>query len=253
MVRKTKKKLHRKIIWMNLLPVLINQGSEVDLEYYSDTSKSGGYYLILSLFILLLSFFILLNSISTRTEVKSRAVMDSLLSTFRTTGQSALTAETPFPHLGATPEPGELVDEMRRLWVTEFPVAEIEVFTDGQAMRLRLPANMIFPGGRALLRKDRRRLLLDVAQVLAVETPELSNELELLVSTDWRVGKELDLEANNLEIARAVEFVEELIANGAPRETVSIGIREGDGKELEFRFFVRRKASVRIEFEQYSE
>ena len=50
-----------------------------------------------------------------------------------------------------------------------------------------------------------------------------------------------------------MEFAEELIASGAPRETVSIGIREGDGKELELRFFVRSKASVRIEFEQYSE
>ena len=241
------------MIWINFLPDSINQGSESDLEYYSDTSKSGGSYLVISLFLLLLAFFIFLNAISTRTEVKSRAVMDSLLSTFRTTGQSARTAETPFSHLGATPEPGELVDEMRRLWVTEFPVAEIEVFTDGQTMRLRLRANMIFPGGRALLRKDRRRLLADVAQVLAMEALGFSNELELLVGTDWRVGKELDLEANNLEIARAVEFAEELIASGAPRETVSIGIREGDRKELEFRFFVRSKASVRIEFEQYSE
>ncbi len=238
---------------MNLLPIFIDQGSENDLEYYSDTSKAGGSYLLLSLFILLLAFFIIINAISTRTEVKSLAVMDSLHSTFRTTGQSARTAETPLSRLGATPEPEELVEEMRRLWVTEVPVAEIEDFTDGQTMRLRLPANMIFPGGRALIRKDRRRLLIDVAQVLAVEAPDFSNELELLVGTDWRVGKELDLEANNLEIARAVEFAEELIANGAPRETVSIGIREGDRKELEFRFFVRSKASVRIEFEQYSE
>ena len=241
------------MIWINSLPVLINQGIGNDREYYPDTSKSGGSFLVLSLFLLLLAFFILLNAISTRTEVKSRAVMDSLLTTFRTTGQSAPTAEILFSRLGATREPEELVDAMRHLWVNEVPVAEIEVFTDGRTMQLRLPANMIFPGGRALLRKDRRRLLTDVAEVLAVEAPGFSNELELLVSTNWRVGEELDLEANNLEIARAVKFAEELIASGAPRDTVSIGIREGDGKELEFRFFVRSKASVRIEFEQYSE
>ncbi len=235
------------------MPVLINQESESDLEYYSVASKSGGSYLVLSLFLLLLAFFILLNAISTRTEVKSRAVMDSLLSTFRTTDQSASAAEIPLSRLGATPEPEELVAEMRRLWVTAVPVAEIEVFTDGRTMQLGLPANMMFPGGRAVLRKDRRRFLADVAQVLAVEATNFSNELELLVGTDWRVGKELDLEANKLEIARAVEFAEELIASGAPRDTVSIGIREGDRKELEFRFFVRSKASVRIEFEQYSE
>ncbi len=235
------------------MPILINKGSENDLEYYPDTSKSGGSYLVLSLFLLLLAFFILLNAISTRTEVKSRAVMDSLLSTFQTTGQSGPTAETFLSRIGATPGPEALVDEMRRLWATGVPVAEIEVFTDGRTMQLRLPANTIFPGGRALLRKDRRRLLVDVARVLAVEAPGFSNELELLVGTDWRVGKELNLKANNLEIARAVEFAEELIASGAPRDTVSIGIREGDGRELEFRFFVRSEARARVEFEQYSE
>lgn len=179
--------------------------------------------------------------------------MDSLLSTFRVTDSSSRTAETLLSRLGANPEPEELVDEMRRLWVTAVPIAEVEILTDGRTMQLRLPANMIFPGGASLLRKDRRDLMRDVAGVLGTEAPGYSNELELLIGTNWKVGEVFDLQANNLEIARAVRFANELIDSGAPKDAVSIGVREGDGRELEFRFFVRSKAIARVEFLQDSE
>ena len=232
---------------------MINIDDQNSREGSIDSVKSAGSYLVISLFLLLLAFFILLNVISTRTEVKSRAVMDSLLSTFRTVENSTQSAQTFLSNLGATPEPEQLVDEMRRLWVTAVPIAEVEVLTDGRTMQLRLPANIIFPGGQALLRKDRRRLLGNVANVLAAVAPGYSNELELLIGTNWRAGEKLDFDVNNLEISRAVEFANELIASGAPRDTVSIGIREGDGRELEFRFFVRSKAMARVEFQQFSE
>ena len=67
---------------MNLSQILTDFSKQTELEGNTDQQKISGCYLILSLFILLLAFFILLNAISNRTEVKSRAVMDSLLSTF---------------------------------------------------------------------------------------------------------------------------------------------------------------------------
>lgn len=179
--------------------------------------------------------------------------MDSLLSTFRVVDESSRSAQTFLSRLGAMPEPEELVNEMRRLWLTAIPVAQVEVLTDGRTMQLRLPANTIFPGGEALLRKDRRQLMENVATVLATEAEGYSNEMELLVGTNWKAGDNFDLKANNLEIARAVEFADELIGSGAPQDAVSIGIREGDGKELEFRFFVRSKVIARVEFQQFSE
>lgn len=204
---------------------------------------------MLSLFLLLLAFFILLNAISTRTEVQSQAVINSLLSTFRSTERSD-SAEVFISTLGSTPEPEELIREMKRLWVTAVPVTQVEVMTDGRSMQMRLPANAIFPGGESLLRKDRRDLLRTVAQVLATEPPGYSNELELLIGTSWQVGQPLRLEGDNLEIARAVAFVQELVGAGAPADAVSIGVREGDGRELQFQFFVRSKASAKVEFLQ---
>ncbi len=218
-----------------------------------EKNKSSGYFLVLSVFLLLLAFFIILNVISTRTEVKSQAVMNSILSTFRTTEKNDHLAKALVSRLSVTPQPEELVGEMRRLWLTAVPVTKLEVFANGRAMHLRLPASSIFPGGRSILRKDRMGLLDNLAQLLALEAQGFSNELELLIGTDWRLGEKLDLRENNLEIARALEFVGVLIKNGAPRDTISIGIREGDESELAFRFFVRSKAGGRVEFQQFPE
>ena len=226
---------------------------QTELEDNTDQQKISGCYLILSLFILLLAFFILLNAISNRTEVKSQAVMDSLLSTFRTIEDSSQSVQTLSFLLGATPEPEDLVHEMRQLWVNAIPIVEVKLLRDGKSMRLRLPANMIFAGGAALLRKDRRDLIKNIASILATEAAGFANELELLVGTEWRAGKEFDLKINNLEIQRLVEFVGELISHGAPPASVSIGVHERGGKEFELRFFVRSKVPAKTDFRKYTE
>ena len=114
---------------------------QTELEGNTDQQKISGSYLILSLFILLLAFFILLNAISNRTEVKSRAVMDSLLSTFRTIEDSSDSVQTLSSLLGATPEPEDLVNEMRQLWVNAIPIAEVrERILRRIYQKLRIPA-----------------------------------------------------------------------------------------------------------------
>ena len=226
---------------------------QTELEGNTDQQKISGCYLILSLFILLLAFFILLNAISNRTEVKSQAVMDSLLSTFRPIEDSSQSVQTLSFLLGTTPEPEDLVHEMRQLWVNAIPIVEVKLLRDGKSMRFRLPANMIFADGAALLRKDRRTLIKNVASILATEAPGFANELELLVGTNWRAGKNFDLRKNNLEIQRAVELVGELILGGAPPASVSIGVHERGSKEFELRFFVRSKALAKTDFRKYLE
>ena len=44
----------------------------------------------------------------------------------------------------------------------------------------------------------------DVAIILATEAPGFSNELELLVGTDWQAGQEFDLKKNNLVLNRTL-------------------------------------------------
>tara|TARA_Y100001934_G_scaffold57566_2_gene71417 strand:- start:74688 stop:75398 length:711 start_codon:yes stop_codon:yes gene_type:complete len=233
-----------------VLPDFIKQ---TELEDNTNQKTMSGRYLVLSLFILLLAFFILLNAISNRTEIKSRVVMDSLLSTFRTTEASGHSAKKYAPFLGAIREPEDLLEEMRYLWVNAIPIAEFKLLTDGKSLQFRLPANMVFAGGVALIRKDRFDLIRNVATVLGTEVSGFSSELELLVGADWRAGKEFNLRKNNLVIQRAVEFAEKLISSGAPRASVSIGVHERGGKEFELRFFVRSNALAKTDFQEYSE
>ena len=93
--------------------------------------------MVLSLFLLLLAFFILLNSISTREEVKSRAVLSSLSSTFRITVERGTTGEIFVSTLGANPEPEDLIEEMTRVGVTAIPVTRVEVLTPGLPEEIR--------------------------------------------------------------------------------------------------------------------
>ena len=206
--------------------------------------------MILSLFLLLLAFFILLNAISTTTEVKSRAVIDSLISTFQSRVEATQTAQIFVSSLGTPPQPEELIGEMERLWVSELPVAEVNVLTKGRMMQMRLPANKVFPGGKALVRKDRRFLLENMASVIATQAPGYVNEIELLIGVDWRAGEALDVGPANLEVSRAIALVRTIVEAGAPAESISMGVREGDGRELRLRFHVREAGKARIDFHQ---
>src|SRR3546814_1865237 len=99
-------------------------------DWSSDVCSSD--LLFLSVFLLLLAFFILLNAISTFEETKSRAVMDSMSSTFRSAADARGSAEIYVSNLGTRPNPEEVLEAMGRLWRTAIPVAHVEVVTPGR-------------------------------------------------------------------------------------------------------------------------
>ncbi len=199
---------------------------------------------------MLLAFFILLNAISTREEVRSRAVMNSLISTFRSTVERSRTAEIFVSTLGPTPTPEELLEEVERLWVTAIPVTRVEVLTPGRAMQMVVPANKLYPGGEVPLRKDREDLIRNVARVLSTHPPGFVNELEIVLGSEDVTPESLKGKGGRLPLARAVEFAESLVAAGAPPDTISVGVRPGDRRRVRLRFYVRREGRARIDFEE---
>ena len=88
--------------------IINKQNEDYGSKDIIEKNKSSGYFLVLSVFLLLLAFFIILNVISTRTEVKSQAVMNSILSTFRTTEKNDHLAKALVSRLSVTPQPEEL-------------------------------------------------------------------------------------------------------------------------------------------------
>ena len=214
--------------------------------------KDTGPYLMLSLFLLLLAFFILLNSISTREEEKSRAVLSSLGSTFRSAVEKGATGEVLVSKLGANPEPEDLIAEMKRLWITAIPITRVEVLTPGRKMEMIVPANKMFPGGESLLRKDREALFRAIGHVMSTNARGFVNELEIVLGTESVSAESLRKGGSNLELDRAIETAERLVKSGTPADTISVGIRRGNKRRVQMRFYVR-DAGTRVDFRELVE
>lgn len=206
----------------------------------------------MSLFLLLLAFFILLNAISTFEARKSRAVMSSVAATFQTSDKAAASAEIFVSELGPAPTPEEVIEGMRRLWVTRVPVVEVKVLSPGRLMEMALPLNQLFVGGETTLRADRQGLLSNVARALQIRAGGFVNELEFVVGTDADPEGRLAL-ADTAALTRASVFAQSLVDYGAPAGSVSVGARSGDPKQVRLRFYVRAADGAHVDFHELVE
>ncbi|MEQ8604426.1 MAG: hypothetical protein RIB45_14010 [Marivibrio sp.] len=239
--------------------------------------KEMGTLLFLSLFLLLLAFFILLNSLATFTETRSRAVLSSVAATFQTEDISEISAEILVSTLGATPEPAEVIEEVERLWITAVPVTKVDVVSPGDDMIMEAPVTQIFVGAEARVRGDRSDLIDATAGALAARIegavvitsiiffvedltddftpPAAAREAEGpedgLVDLDDPAASILPASAMDgmpLAMARADAIARALVDAGAPPDGLQVGLREGDPRKLQIRFFVRQAESARLSF-----
>lgn len=206
--------------------------------------KDSGPILFLGLFLLLLAFFILLNSLAKREEIKSRAVINSLLLTFQVPEENKATRELYISALAPVPEPEKVVDEFERLWVSSIPLLKVEKLDDGRMMQVVMPVNELFFGRGPSLRSDRRSLFVDTARALSYKADGFVNELEFVLGVDP------DRQINSVQQGRAVAIARELVANGAPPDTVKVGVREGGTDRLRMRFHVRDEQQAYVDFRE---
>ena len=209
-----------------------------------EPAKDSGPILFLGLFLLLLAFFILLNSLAKREEIKSRAVINSLLLTFQVPEEDKATRELYISALAPVPDPEEVVDAFERLWVSSIPLLKVERLDDGRMMQVVMPVNELFFGRGAALRSDRKNLFVDTAKALSFKADGFVNELEFVLGVDPRHL------ANPVQESRAVAIARELVANGAPPDTVKVGITEGETDRLRMRFHVRDEKKAYVDFRE---
>jgi hypothetical protein len=200
----------------------------------------------LGLFLLLLAFFILLNSLATREEIKSRAVINSLHLTFRAPEDIETSRKVFISALTPVPEPEELVDEMERLWVASIPLVKLKRYEQGQTMQAILSVNELFVGRGAIMRSDRQSLIRNTAKALSFRADGFVNELEFVLGND----DGSDAATGAAQMARAVAIARELVANGAPPDTVKVGLQQGDSRRMRMRFQVLRAASAYVDFRE---
>ncbi len=222
------------------------------VSHIAGEEKSGGggtTPLFLGLFLLILAFFILLVSISTLEKVKSKAVLDSLNSTFSTILPSGSSSSVLDIEEGRIVS-GELFQqEITDIFTSTIEVAKIEIVHPGRLMRIRIPSDSLFFSGMSKIRDSRFPLLDRIVAALSDRPAGLRYDMEFVIGAEYVDGRSLPI-AGTLEISRAGVFARDMMARGAPADSVSIGLKPGDPAEVLIWFYVRPLNEARLEFKE---
>ena len=211
--------------------------------------NDSGNIIFLSLFLLLLAFFILLNALATIEETKSRKVLSSVAATFRSLVDADTTAQILISDLGPAPEVYEVMDALEQLWVTAVPVTRVDRLTRGQVMQMTLPVNELFLGGEPVLRGDRDALFDRTSLLLRLKTAASHVEMQIVFGV--REGEDArSASGGRLALERAGTIASLLSRFGAPDDRLSVGLRDGDPKEMRIRFEVRDADRAQVTFGQ---
>lgn len=213
--------------------------------------RDSGITIFLSLFLLLLAFFILLNSLATIEKTKTRKVLTSVAATFRSVVDTDTHEKILISDLGPTPEAQDVLEALQQLWVTAVPVAKVEKLTQGRVMRLTLPANDLFLGGRPVLRADREGLFNRTALLLALKSKGAVTEARVVFGTK-RGAHTLGDAEGRLAGERAVRMATALVGHGAPPARLSVGLVDGNPKMVHIDFEIRDARRAQVTFKKES-
>jgi hypothetical protein len=194
--------------------------------------------LFLALYLVVLAFFIVLVSISTPEKVKSSAVMNSLTSVFAsvlppTTSLTAFTGDE-----GDVIAAREFQRTISDVFATQLRVARVEKVQPGRLMRVSLPTETLFQTGRAVVRENRFSLLDRIVAAISSRPPGLRFDLEFTIGRARPVDG-APPSVSTAEIERAGAFARELLARGAPPDTLSVAVGPNDPGQVSMTFYVR--------------
>ena len=205
--------------------------------------------LFLSLYLLVLAFFILLVSISSTEEVKSKALMESLTSTF----SSVLPPRMDLTAFNATTGDFLAADEFQRqvtgLFSTVIGVVKVDTIQPGRLMRVELEGDGLFELDQAVIREGQSAFMDRLVAALSANPPGLRFEMEFVVPTPWGNDRTLPT-GKDLAIDRAGAFARDLLSRGVPPGSVSIGMKGSESKNVEIWFHIRALEENRIRFEE---
>ncbi|NQV54881.1 MAG: hypothetical protein HQ503_03410 [Rhodospirillales bacterium] len=197
----------------------------------------------LSLYLLVLAFFILLVTISTFENVKSKAVMDSLNSTFAPVRRPSTELTVFTSNSGRFIGAQEFQDVLNGLFTTALGVEKIEIVQPGSIMRVILDADSLFHRGTVKIREGQIPLVDRIIASLSSRPPGLHYDIEFIVGSEPN-GTELLPTGQSLQMARAGSFVREMLSRGTPPDTISIGMRSDEPDKIEMWFYVRPSSEV---------
>ena len=209
--------------------------------------RQGIVVVFLSLFLLVLAFFIVLVSISTVEEVKSKAVMRSLTSTFATFQPAGVTPSDFTAKEGDVLGGQAFQEKITGIFATALQVAKVKVVKPGRLMQAEMPTSAMFTEGENKIKPSAFAFLDRLVAALGGRPPGVRFDMEFLIGVPYTAANIL-AENETLEMSRAGGFAREILSRGAPPDSVSIGLAPGDSERIIIRFYVRNKNDVRLEF-----
>lgn len=223
-----------------------NSGQQIGAHSRSTTIQ------FLSLYLLVLAFFILLVSISTPENIKSKAVMDSLNSTFASVRQPRTELTVFTSRAGRFIGADEFQDRIDGLFAAALGVEQVEIVAPGRSMRVVMDADSLFHSDGVEIREAQIPMVDRIIASLNGRPPGLRFDMEFIVGTEVTGAGELPT-GQTLQMARAGSLAREMLARGAPPGTVSIGLRGGAPNKITMWFFTRATDEVDLFYQTLAE
>jgi len=198
----------------------------------------------LALYLLILAFFIWLVSLARFDGVKSLAVVNSLKSTFETKQKEEekdITTIITSKILSSK----QFEDNIRGLFSTLLGVEKVEAPTPGQNMRVVMRADTLFEKEKIKIKEFNYKFIDRVVASLSERPPGYHFDVEFIVRSKQDSSGYGTLPTDQtLQMARAGNFVRTMLARGAPPDSVSIGVREGNPQRVVLWFHIRSPLEV---------
>ena len=214
---------------MQMLPL-----GDTPQEHSQGKATTG---LFLSLYLVLLAFFIMLVSISTVEQVKTKALRDSLSSTFA--GDPLRLAESMVvSRTGDVVAARDFHGRVGQVFEAAIPAAQIKVIKQGDLMQVSFAADDLFLPNRAELRTAQAALLDRLIAAMANPPQGSRYDMELLIGSPAADDGSLPI-GETLESGRAGAFAREMVRRGALPDRIQIALDRGDPTQVRLRFHVR--------------
>ncbi|MEE8394387.1 MAG: hypothetical protein V3R66_08585 [Rhodospirillales bacterium] len=204
--------------------------------------------LFLALYLLILAFFILLVSISTLQDVKAKAAMTSVTTTFSNILPPSVELKAFSTEEGEVLAGQAFQEEVTNIFATAIQVAKVETVQPGRLMRVLFPADALFFPGKTEIRQGQFPFLDRIVAALSNRPPGVRYDMEFVIGSPFTGGKNLPI-GQTLEIARGGVFARELRNRGAPPDSISIGLMPGNADEVIIRFYIRSLEETKLKFE----
>ncbi|MBC8337895.1 MAG: flagellar motor protein MotB [Rhodospirillales bacterium] len=209
-------------------------------------SRQGTVYAFLSLFLLILAFFIVLVSISTVEDVKSKAVMQSLTSTFTTFRKTGDVISDFTSKQGDVLGGQAFQEKVTGIFATALQVAKVEIVQPGRLMHARMPIEAVFQENTDRLNPNVVAFLDRIVAALGGRPPGVRFDMEFIVGT-VPAGDGTFHVTQTLAMARAGGFAREILGRGAPPDSLSVGLVPDAPGQVTMRFYVRSENKGRTE------